>query len=157
MRIKPKKLFDYISNIQQKNEPMFYVRLADDFPLPSAVTDSKQEESKDTIAAVVKALKTPKKEKVRLEIDLHIDQLVDDIKGLSNFEMLSIQLNTFEDALEEAIRLHQQSLVVIHGVGKGKLKTEIHTLLKSTPEVDFFLHDWNPRYGYGATEIFFKQ
>ena len=157
LRIKPKKLFDYISNIQQKNEPMFYVRLADDFPLPSAVTDSKQEESKDTIAAVVKALKTPKKEKVRLEIDLHIDQLVDDIKGLSNFEMLSIQLNTFEDALEEAIRLHQQSLVVIHGVGKGKLKTEIHTLLKSTPEVDFFLHDWNPRYGYGATEIFFKQ
>lgn len=157
LRIKPRKLFDYISRLQQNNEPMFYIKLADDFPLPSLEDNCKEEVKEETVKSIIKALKTPRKEKAKTEIDLHIEQLVTHVKGLSNFEMLTIQLNAFEAALEEAVRLHQQSLVVIHGVGKGKLKAEIHTILKAIPEVDFFLHDWNPRYGYGATEIFFRQ
>lgn len=157
LRIKPKKLFEYINRIQQENNPMFHIRLAEDFPLPGLATTTDEKTAKESIGSIVAALKTEKKEKPRSEIDLHIEQLVTHTEGLSSFEILTIQLEAFEDALEEAIRNHQLSLVVIHGVGKGRLKEEIHAILKSTSSVDFFLNEWNPRYGYGATEIFFRQ
>lgn len=157
LRIKPKKLFEYINRIQQENNPMFHIKLADDFPVPPDAVFEKHEIKKESARSIVTALKTEKKERPRSEVDLHIEQLVENTTGLSNYEMLTIQLEAFEDAMNEAIRSHQQSLIVIHGVGKGRLKEEIHTILKSVVEVEFFQHDWNPRYGYGATEIFFRQ
>ncbi len=159
LRIKPKKLFEYISSIQRDNQPMFHIRLADELALavmPEPEAKPVDEKSlKESIAALVREQKV-KKEKPVDEIDLHIEKLVRSVAGLSNYDMLSIQLDAFEDALYKAIQAHQQSLVVIHGVGKGKLKEEIHSLLKSVPEVDFFQHEWSPRYGYGATQIFFR-
>ncbi len=157
LRIKPKRLFEYISYSQRENNPMFHIRLAEDFPLPPDSFPEQKQILKESIGSIVTALKTEKKEKPRSEIDLHIEQLVPHTAGLSNFEMLTIQLEAFEDALDEAIRNHQQSLVVIHGVGKGRLKEEIHAILHTVREVEFFQHDWSPRYGYGATEIFFRQ
>lgn len=160
LRIRPKKLFEYINRIRLDNQPMFYIKLADDFPVQEDALFEKSPVKKATtepVAMVLKAGKKEKREQPRTEIDLHIEQLVRSTAGLSNFEMLTIQLEVFEDALTEAIRNRQQSLIVIHGVGKGRLKEEIHTLLRSVAEVDFFQHDWNPRYGYGATEIFFRQ
>lgn len=156
LRIKPKRLFEYISHIQRENHPMFHIRLAEDFPLlTDTITEPKVVQ--ESIGSIVTALKREKRERPRSEIDLHIEQLVPRTAGLSNFDMLTIQLEAFEDALDEAIRNRQLSLVVIHGVGKGKLKEEIHAILRSVAEVDFFQHDWSPRYGYGATEIFFRQ
>lgn len=157
LRIKPKKLFEYINRIQQENNPMFHIRLAEDFPETGFPDRNEKIIPKETVSSIVTTLKKEQKEKPRTEIDLHIEQLVSDVRGLSNFEMLTIQLEAFGDALEEAIRNHQQSLIVIHGVGKGRLKEEIHAILRTIAEVEFFQHDWNPRYGYGATEIFFRQ
>ena len=158
LRIKPKKLFAFISKSQQDNNPMFHVKLHDDFPFDTKFEEKTQTQApKESIVKIVEDIKSSKKPKPRQEIDLHIEELVDTTHGMTNFEMLSIQLNAFEDALEDAIRNQQLSLIVIHGVGKGKLKEEIHTLLKSVPEVDFFQSEWNPKYGYGATEIFFRQ
>jgi hypothetical protein len=39
-------------------------------------------------------------------------------------------------------------------VGTGKLKDEIHEVLKARREVRSFINQYDPRYGYGATEIF---
>ena len=158
LRIKPKKLFAFITKSQMDNHPMFHVKLHDDFPFGvNFIEKNETPVAKETIVKIVDNLKAAKGVKQRNEIDLHIEKLVDSTHGMTNFEMLSIQLCAFEDALEEAIRNHQLSLIVIHGVGKGKLKEEIHTLLKTVSEVDFFQSDWNPKYGYGATEIFFRQ
>jgi hypothetical protein len=158
LRIKPKKLFEYISRSQQDNSPMFHVRLAEDFSSFPLSAFEEKKVLRESVSTIVTALKnTGKRAKPVQEIDLHIEQLVSDTKGLTNFDMLTIQLDAFELALDNAIRTRQQSLVVIHGVGKGRLKEEIHNLLKSVAEVEFFQHDWNPRYGYGATEIFFRQ
>jgi hypothetical protein len=158
IRIKPKKLFGFINKLQQENHPMFHIKLADDFSKELDVKDTQEEyKSKESLTKMVEDLKYSKTTKPKQEVDLHIEKLIDDINNLTNYEMLSIQLNAFEDALDNAIRHHQQSLIVIHGVGKGRLKEEIHILLKSVPEVDFFQSEWNPRYGYGATEIFFRQ
>ncbi len=138
LRIKPKKLFEYISSIQQENQPMFHIRLAGGCRKRyRSRSRSMKKALKASILALVQEQKLHK-EKPVYEVDLHIEKLVHSIGGLSNFDMLSIQLDAFEDALYKAIQMHQQSLVVIHGVGKGKLKEEIHSLLKSVPEVDFF-------------------
>jgi dsDNA-specific endonuclease/ATPase MutS2 len=47
-------------------------------------------------------------------------------------------------------------MVVIHGVGTGKLRDEIHEILRTKREVKSFINRYDPRYGYGATEIFFQ-
>ncbi len=167
LRIKPKKLFEYISYAQKENNPMFHIKLADDFP--PQYRDEEKRIDKVDLKNIRKGLvqqelkQNNKKTKSNIsrsamrEIDLHIEKLVDEVKGLSNFEMLSIQLDAFERALYAAIEQQQLSLIVIHGVGKGRLKEEIHEILKSVPEIAFFQQGWNPRYGYGATEIFFNQ
>lgn len=151
LRIKPRKLFEYILDLQQGGKPMFSVTLADDFPVGN--------KSDDTIpvpAPPPAQVRKDAKKKPVYEIDLHIEKLVGNKGGLSNHDMLVIQLEAFEKALDIAISLQQQSMVVIHGVGKGRLKEEIHTILRSSMHVSHFLCDWNPRYGMGATEIFLR-
>ena len=49
-----------------------------------------------------------------------------------------------------------KNIIVIHGVGKGKLKDEIHEILRHKKEVKSFINRYTNLYGYGATEIFLK-
>ncbi|MEN9568786.1 MAG: hypothetical protein RL172_17, partial [Bacteroidota bacterium] len=37
-----------------------------------------------------------------------------------------------------------------------KLRDEIHSILKTKTAVKYFVNQYSDRYGYGATEIFFK-
>jgi hypothetical protein len=86
------------------------------------------------------------------EVDLHINELIDDTSGLSNFEMLNIQLERFEKELDEALAKHLRKIVFIHGVGNGRLKQEIVSVLKATRGITF--HDASYKeYGYGATQV----
>lgn len=75
---------------------------------------------------------------------------------MSNYEMLGLQLKTFEKFYELSVTHIQPSLVIIHGVGTGKLRDEIHAALRLKKEVNYFVNQYHPAYGYGATEIFFK-
>jgi dsDNA-specific endonuclease/ATPase MutS2 len=47
-------------------------------------------------------------------------------------------------------------IAIIHGVGTGKLKDEVHESLRLKKEVKSFVNQYNPLYGYGATEIYFQ-
>ena len=100
---------------------------------------------------------SPKKQAKRaLEVDLHIDKLVDSTKGLSNFDMLNLQMDTAKGQLEFAIRKKIQRVVFIHGVGEGVLKMELETLLRRYDQVKYYEAD--PRkYGIGATEAYIMQ
>jgi Smr domain len=91
----------------------------------------------------------------RSVVDLHIEKLTDSFKHLSNFEILTIQLKEFEKYFELAVLHFQPSLTIIHGVGTGKLRDEIHALLRLKKEVKSFINQYTPSYGYGATEIYF--
>jgi hypothetical protein len=95
-------------------------------------------------------------EPARSVIDLHIEKLSDNWKHLTNFEILTIQLKSFEKYYELAVAHRQPSLTVIHGLGTGKLKDEIHEILKTKKEVKSFINQYNANYGYGATEIYFQ-
>jgi dsDNA-specific endonuclease/ATPase MutS2 len=54
------------------------------------------------------------------------------------------------------VAYYQPSLTIIHGVGVGKLRDEIHDILKLKKEVGSFINQYSPQYGYGATEIYFE-
>lgn len=90
-----------------------------------------------------------------IEVDLHIHQLVISEKGLSNFDMLNLQLKTAKKKLEYAIRNKKPKIVFIHGIGEGVLKTELHNLLKKYP-VEFYEASYK-KYGQGATEVYIYQ
>ena len=86
------------------------------------------------------------------EIDLHIENLIDNWQGLSNFEIVSKQLSYFRKRLFQALENHEEFLVVIHGVGKGTLKQEIDKYLLQFPNI--FIGPADPKiYGMGASEI----
>jgi len=88
-----------------------------------------------------------------VEIDLHIEELIDSHRGMSNGEILSVQMANFKRELNVAIQRKAKKMIVIHGVGEGTLKSEIHReLYEHYPNMEY--HDANYRkYGYGATEI----
>jgi hypothetical protein len=88
-------------------------------------------------------------------IDLHIEKLIESYQDLSNAEMIEIQMNAFEQALDNAVNTNQNTLYVIHGVGKGVLKNKIHAILNQTKWVVSYVNEYNPRFGFGATEVFF--
>lgn len=88
------------------------------------------------------------------EVDLHIEELVDNTSGLSNFEMLNIQLERFEKEMDDATEKNVKKLIFIHGVGNGRLRQEIAAILKKTPGVTFQDASFK-EYGYGATQVNF--
>lgn len=88
-----------------------------------------------------------------VEIDLHIEELLDDYSNMSNAEIIRVQLSHFQNALDKAVNDHLKKLIVIHGVGNGRLKQEVRALLDIQ---SFKYHDASyARYGFGATEIVF--
>ncbi len=87
------------------------------------------------------------------EIDLHIENLTTNHKGLSNSQILTIQVAHFERFMQKAIRLGVDRVFVIHGIGKGKLRDAITTRLIQEFDFHSFKNEYHPRYGFGATEI----
>lgn len=86
-----------------------------------------------------------------LEVDLHIEEIIENPGGLSNSEMMNIQLNHFRKNLDRAILSRSQSIVFIHGVGNGKLKQAIRHELQ-TLNINFRDASYE-KYGIGATEV----
>ena len=157
LKIKAKQLFKKIEEIQVKNEPGFSYMLFDNYP-------DKVEDEKIDLGRLGNAgfrLYDADKIKQNLEpartvVDLHIEKLTDSWKHLTNFEILSMQLKAFNKYYDLAVAHYQPSLTIIHGVGVGRLRDEIHDILRLKKEVGSFVNQYNHLYGYGATEIYFE-
>lgn len=88
---------------------------------------------------------------LEMEINLHIEELLDNYSGMSNAEIILVQLRHFQRAIDKAVGGHYRKLVVIHGVGNGRLKHEVRAILSNE---NFRFHDASyAKYGYGATEV----
>jgi Smr domain len=157
VKLKPRQLFATIEEIRKKNEATFSFKLFDQYP-DKAVDD--RLELDDYAGSRYKSYDAKKArqhlEPPRSTIDLHIEKLSDDWKHLGNYEIMSLQLKTFEKYYDLAVAHVQPSLIVIHGVGEGRLRDEIHDILRLKKEVKSFVNQYHPRYGYGATEIYFQ-
>ena len=90
------------------------------------------------------------------EFDLHIEKLIPSFKGMSNYDILTLQTETAKRHLEFAIRNRIPKIVFIHGVGEGILKAELDFLLGRYDSIDFREGNYQ-RYGMGATEVFIRQ
>jgi len=153
-KIKAKQLFQKIEEMRLKNEPTFSFNLFESYPdkVEEVIPDYNYSYGRLYDASRAKE----KLEPARSVVDLHIEKLTDNWRGLSNFEILTIQLHNFEKYYNLAIAHRQPNLIVIHGVGTGKLRNEIHEILKLKREVKSFANQYHANFGFGATEIFFQ-
>jgi len=92
----------------------------------------------------------------KMEVDLHINQLVKNPKQLGNYEMLNIQLDTAKRQLDFAISKKIQKVVFIHGIGEGILKEELGYLFGKYDNVKYYDAEYQ-KYGLGATEVYIFQ
>lgn len=88
------------------------------------------------------------------EVDLHIEELMDDTRGMDNAAMIKYQLQVFQRCLDEARLRRLWKFTVIHGIGKGVLKAEVHKLIRD--EGLQFQDASYARYGFGATEVLMR-
>lgn len=110
------------------------------------------------------AVDFPKRQAVRkipkanpiVEVDLHINQLLDTTVGMDNTDMLNYQLNKFHETLKTYKDNKGQKIVFIHGKGEGVLRnallTELKTKYKNYPVQDASFKE----YGFGATMVTIK-
>jgi len=157
LRLRPKQLFAKIEEIRLKGEATFSRTLFETYP--DQLIDDKVEPG--SLAAKGYKVYDASKGNQHLEpprsvVDLHIEKITDDWTGLNNHEIVTLQLKTFEKYYDLAVAHMQPSLIVIHGVGTGRLREEIHEQLKHRKEVKTFVNQYHPAFGYGATEIFFE-
>ena len=100
--------------------------------------------------------KRSRKDEFVLEVDLHIEKLVPSKRGMSNYDILTLQMETAKCQLDFAIKNRMPKVVFIHGVGEGVLKAELDFMLGRYDNISF--QDANyQKYGLGATEVYIKQ
>jgi dsDNA-specific endonuclease/ATPase MutS2 len=129
---------EFLKNVAQTN----FSSVAKEKEIPAARSFIKEKKSK--------------KDDFVLEIDLHIEKLVPNKNGLSNYDILNIQNETIKRQMDFALKNRIPKIVFIHGVGEGVLKSELDFLLGRYENITF--QDANyQKYGLGATEVYFIQ
>ena len=88
-----------------------------------------------------------------IEVDLHINQLIDNTNGLSRADMLNYQLGKFNEVMQANLKRKGQKIVFIHGKGEGVLRAEIEKLLKKKYYKCTFQDASFQQYGFGATQV----
>lgn len=67
----------------------------------------------------ISTVKPKDRNQPKMEVDLHIHHLVPSSKGMSNYDMFSLQLETAKRQLEFAIKNRIQKVVLFMALGKG--------------------------------------
>jgi hypothetical protein len=158
LKIKPKQVFMKVEEIKLKQEAHFAYIILEKYP------DRVEEEKTDLKKLADAGFRIYEGGRVNRQnlqpaqsvVDLHIEKLADNWKSLSNIAKLDLQLKTFEKYYELALLHHLPQLIIIHGVGTGKLRDEIHDILRLKKEVKSFVNQFHPSFGFGATEIYFS-
>ncbi|MCG8410526.1 MAG: DUF2027 domain-containing protein [Bacteroidales bacterium] len=161
--VKPSKF--YKQNTFSENDffhekAYIYELTTEEIDLSTHISDAeiekakKEKERKET-KRTFKSSKNGKNIEIE-EIDLHIEQLVDNSEGLSNTEILDIQMARFTTSLDGGILAGTRRMVFIHGVGNGRLKREITKKLeRKYPKLRYQDASFK-EYGYGATMVIIK-
>lgn len=88
-----------------------------------------------------------------LVVDLHIGELVDNIRGLSNADMLNLQIDEFMRVMDENLKNKGQKIVFIHGKGEGVLRNAIMKELNHRYKGHEVQDASFREYGFGATQV----
>jgi hypothetical protein len=155
-KLKPKQVFQRIEEMRKKGDALFTHLLMESYPDKEEDIYLPLPEKKASVSIHDLRQIRSSIEPAREVVDLHIEVLAADHEKLSPAEIVQIQLSTFARFLDLAKVHRQRQLVVIHGIGSGKLRDLIHEQLSSDPGVSSFSNRYHPSYGYGATEILFN-
>jgi len=157
------KLHCFRENEFFEDEALIYPLVVNDFPereLLISASDLQEAMTQKVKVDISPRQPAPvKKEKTSpvVEVDLHIQQLLDSTAGMSNADMLNVQLNKFRQTMEENKNKKGQKIVFIHGKGEGVLRSAILSELKlkykNCPVQDASFRE----YGFGATMVTVKQ
>ncbi|MCR4766098.1 MAG: DUF2027 domain-containing protein [Bacteroidaceae bacterium] len=88
-----------------------------------------------------------------LEVDLHINALLDNTHGLSNSDMLQYQLKKFVEVMEQYKHQPGKRIVFIHGKGEGVLRKALLDELKRKYSRCKWQDASFQEYGFGATQV----
>lgn len=162
LRIDPVKFFklhSFRENDFFEEEALVYSVVTNDIPAKELLISAA--EIQEAINSKIKSdkpksfISSSKKHKILsiLEVDLHINQLLDNVTGLSNADMLNFQLDKFRQVMEENKNKKGQKIVFIHGKGEGILRNALLSELKAKYN-NFPVQDASfKEYGFGATMV----
>lgn len=88
-----------------------------------------------------------------LEVDLHIEKLLDSTSGMSSGDILEYQLDHFRSVISKNSRFTGQKIIFIHGKGDGVLRNAIIRELKRMGRGDRYQEASFKRYGFGALMV----
>ena len=88
-----------------------------------------------------------------IEVDLHIEQLLDRTDGMTAREILDYQLGVVRKTLDAHLKEKSRRIVFIHGKGDGVLRNELLKLLKSHYRSCTHQDASFQEYGFGATMV----
>ncbi len=91
--------------------------------------------------------------KERIVFDLHIEELIDNYEELGSTEILRIQMDEFHKGMKKIITEGFKEAIFIHGKGKGILKRQIYTELRSNYKGFSFQDASFREYAYAATLV----
>ena len=140
--------------IEDENGFVYIVNNSEILPLDSETDNPKSYGSsfdlKEEDIIISKAFKS-RKSKLdsggRVKIDLHIENLTSYYNHMHNAEIVKLQMDYCKKELDEAMLKSKHSLEIVHGIGEGVLKAEVHKLLKLYNLTFFESHD------SGSTEV----
>lgn len=95
----------------------------------------------------------PKERDGVLEVDLHIDELIDTTAGLSAADMLNLQIDEFRRVMDSNLKNKGKRIVFIHGKGEGVLRNALMKELKHRYKSCRVSDASFQEYGYGATLV----
>lgn len=142
------------------------------FEASELVVETKKLSANELITKDISAIVSEKKSKKRknapklrpkertrppMVVDLHIEKLTKNHSRMSNYDILTLQLDTAERQLKFALTKKMQRAVFVHGVGEGVLKAELEYLFRRYDDVLKYFEADPREYGRGATEIYIYQ
>lgn len=152
------KLHTFRESVYFEEPSLIYDVVKDDEPVKQYFADAnalkeallqKKNPEKPKSQSIVK----PQKHNDIIEVDLHINELLDNTTNMTNSEMLDYQLGVFNKTLNEYKDKKGQKIVFIHGKGEGVLRNAILKELKSKYR-NYSYQDASFReYGFGATMV----
>ncbi|MEG1587166.1 MAG: DUF2027 domain-containing protein [Bacteroidales bacterium] len=155
------KLHCFSSNPYFEEDALIYPIVKKDFAQQAVpVAHTKIEKAlKEKLSVDVLPVKPAKPMTIRngvIEIDLHIDELLDSTAGMENSHILEYQLDVFRKTIAEYRNKKGQRIVFIHGKGDGILRNALLNEVKRNYR-QYGCQDASFReYGYGATMITIK-
>ena len=151
------KLHSFRDNDYFEDDALVYYLVRKDLP------EKELKISAEELELAIKEKETPRRPRIEpikkkektpvIEIDLHVDELLETTAGMSPGDILEYQLSKFREVMDENHKKKGQKIVFIHGKGDGVLKNaimkELATKYKSVYHQDASFRE----YGYGATMV----